>query len=128
MALNGVLVSNPAPLQLFHGAARLGADYHADQWAQDARRCGHDVQVRRFPAEWSRGRQAGRWRNQEMVGVFSEVGGGVCLAFLRDGTPGTTHAIQCAARRSNIITVIFDYAQADRIEADMRERLPPPLT
>lgn len=123
LALNGVLLASTSPLVLFHGAARFGADLHADQWAAEARRLGSDVQVRRFPAEWSRGRWAGRWRNQEMVGVFSEEGGGVCLAFLRNGSPGTTHTIQCAARRSNILTVIFDYSQAERIEADMTERL-----
>jgi len=71
---------------------------------------------------WSQGRAAGRSRNAEMIGVFSEEGGGLCLAFLRDNSPGTTHAIQCAAKRSNILTTIFDYAQAERIEADLRER------
>jgi hypothetical protein len=81
------------------------------------------VDVRRFPADWTHGgKRAGFARNAEMVAVFSEGGGGLAVAFLRDASNGTTHCIGQLAKRSNVLTTIIDWNQRDAVEADMRDR------
>ena len=111
-------------MELFHGSAVLGADRWANMWAEDINRlCPGSVVVYRYPADWTRGgKRAGFARNAEMVGVFSDTGGGLAVAFLRDRSNGTTHCIGQLAKRSNIMTTIIDWNQRDAVEADMRDR------
>ncbi len=84
-----------------HGCAR-GADFLA---AQAARKLGWHVED--HPAGWERhGRRAGPRRNAEMVAL----GAGICLAFIKDGSPGATH---CAglAEKATILTRRFTPGQ-----------------
>lgn len=72
---------NDAPT-IVHGACPTGADFLADQLAQEYRAC-----VERHPAEWAVfGKRAGFVRNSAMV----ELGADICLAFIRNGSRGAT--------------------------------------
>lgn len=73
-------------LVIVHGACPAGADALADLWCRR-----HGVPVERWPADWTRhGRAAGHRRNADMV----TAGALLCLAFIRDASPG---ASTCAA-------------------------------
>ena len=90
-------------LTVVHGAA-LGADLAADKWV---RRGGHPLEVKaeRHPANWvGHGRGAGIVRNNRMIGK----GADLCLAFVRDRSPGAEH---CAteAERAGITVRSLDY-------------------
>jgi hypothetical protein len=74
------------PIVVVHGACSRGADAIASAWC---RRYG--VREERHPADWRMGRGAGPARNQAMV----DLGADVCMAFIRDGSPGASH---CAER------------------------------
>lgn len=72
-----------------HGGAR-GADSMA---GAEARSRGWLVEV--YRADWSQyGKRAGIVRNLKMVNL----GADICLAFIRDGSPGATHCAKAAER------------------------------
>lgn len=80
---------NGRELIVIHGGAR-GADSIAGDIAR--RHTSLGVVERVYPARWSEyGRRAGRIRNQQMVDMKPDL----CLAFIKDGSPGATH---CAER------------------------------
>jgi len=71
-----------------HGACPTGADQLAEELAQEYR-----VRTERHPADWKGlGRGAGFIRNAQMVNL----GADICLAFIRNGSRGATHAAALA--------------------------------
>lgn len=83
-------------LTVVHGDGPDGADAIADQWA--TRRQGEGVSVARIPAAWSRlDRRAGILRNQYMIDLHWNAD--FLFGFLRDNSPGTTHALAYARER-----------------------------
>lgn len=83
---------------LVSGACPKGADNLAERcW----RHWGGTVE--RMPAEWARcGRSAGFCRNRAMA----RSGVDVCVAFIRAGSRGATHAVECA-RREGVPTYMW---------------------
>lgn len=85
-------------IMLVHGACPEGADRIA---ADFARRRGWDVEA--HPADWAHyGNRAGQIRNERMVSL----GADVCLAFIRDQSPGASTTV-FKARRKGIRTVVW---------------------
>lgn len=72
-----------------HGDCPRGADAMADNEASR-----HPCGIERHPADWSKGKGAGFARNAEMV----RLGADVCLAFIRNGSPGATHTAGLAEK------------------------------
>lgn len=100
-------------LVVVHGCAR-GADTAADRWVRAGR---HPLSVtaERHPANWSEhGRSAGMLRNRRMVAA----GADVCLAFVRDASPGAQHCAR-EAERADIPVQWLDYAD---LPASLPER------
>lgn len=80
----------PEEVIIVHGDASRGAD----RMARDIARRSHWMVDEAHPADWSWGKGAGFARNQLMV----DLGADVCLAFIRNGSPGATHCARIAAK------------------------------
>lgn len=79
------------PAVIVHGACPSGADAMASWWVRRFKFLG--VAEERHPADWrAHGRAAGPRRNAEMVSL----GADVCLAFIRSGSRGASHAAALA--------------------------------
>ena len=87
-ALIEVTAGRPGPHVVVHGACPTGGDAIADRIAAEL-----GLTVERHPARWRRyGRSAGYRRNAEMVALGAEV----CLAFIRDSSPGASMTARLA--------------------------------
>lgn len=83
-------------IALVHGACPDGADAMADLWGQM-----HGVEIETHPAKWKEfGKRAGYVRNALMV----KMGADVCVAFIKDRSPGATMTANLA-ERSGITTI-----------------------
>ena len=88
-ALAVILDRHPEGVLLVHGACPRGADAIAAAYA--VRTPGYRTEA--HAADWGRyGRSAGYRRNAEMVAL----GADGCAAFIRGGSPGSTHAVRLA--------------------------------
>ena len=77
-------------------------------------------QVERHPADWATGRGAGFARNAAMV----TLGAAACLAFIRDNSPGASHAARLAGQ-AGIPVHRYDHPGP---EGQEQEKAPPGLT
>jgi hypothetical protein len=92
-ALTELTAGQPGPHVVVHGACPTGGDALADRIAADL-----GLPVERHPADWRRfGRSAGYRRNAAMVAL----GADVCLAFIRDSSPGASMTA-CLAEEARI--------------------------
>ena len=100
---------------LVSGACPRGADAIAERlWVS------WGGPVERHPADWGTGRWAGLARNAAMVAA----GADVCLAFIRDGSPGASHAAQLAAL-AGILVRRYDHPEQVQVKSG---KAPPGLT
>lgn len=138
-------------LTVVHGDCGQGADEIAARWVDRKNLAGWPVDQQRCPADWSapcegrcrghrRGRRrngaefcpaAGMYRNEDLAAALnaqlpSHPGGGFCEAFIRDGSPGATHAARYA-HSLRIPTETTSWPQRHRTRtrlAPRPERLP----
>lgn len=103
-------------LVVVHGACRTGADRIADGWARR-----HGVATETHPADWAAGPGAGPARNAAMVATSPDV----CLAFIRDGSPGATGCAD-AAERAGIPTTRHTAVQREPAADTAPPDLAPP--
>jgi YspA, cpYpsA-related SLOG family len=90
---DAAIAANVPMVTVVHGACPNGADELADQWVRWYR--GKTlVLAERHPALWTKyGKRAGIVRNEIMVSR----GADLCLAFIRDDSPGATHCAELAS-------------------------------
>lgn len=82
-------------LTLVSGKCSRGGDAIGENWARVRQAEGWPVESETHPADWkAHGRRAGIVRNNVMVAP----GADMCVAFWRDGSSGTAHCMQAAAR------------------------------
>lgn len=81
---------------LVHGDCPDGADSHADEWGRKRKAEGFPIVIETHPADWKgpRKRGSGYARNAEMVNL----GADLCLAFILDESPGSTHCSKLAEK------------------------------
>lgn len=90
------LLDKHGSIVVVHGACPTGADEQADDWAGTRELDGYPVKAEPHPADWKgpRKRGAGFARNAEMV----KLGADLCLAFILDGSNGSTHCSELAEK------------------------------
>ena len=88
----------PEYATIVHGDNPLGADFFASVLAST-----FGTREERHPAMWNiYGKSAGPIRNLEMI----ELGADICLAFIKDNSPGASHCA-LAAKTAGIPTYIW---------------------
>ena len=82
---------------IISGAAR-GADAMAKRWADE-----NDIEIIEYPADWSKGLDAGFVRNRQIIGECDQ-----CIAFWDGKSPGTEHSIRlCRAWKKPVRNEYF---------------------
>lgn len=100
---------------LLSGGCPFGADVICEDYARDV--CGW--QIERFEADWERyGKKAGYIRNAHMV----EQDPDLCLAFIRDGSPGASMTANLAEKHG-IPTIRYTYTPRGGVFRNARNRL-----
>ena len=96
-------------VQVMHGGCKNGADKIVDEIARR-----HHWGRLIMPADWAHyGRAAGQIRNERMV----KIGADVCLAFIRDKSPGASTTAR-KADQAGIRTVVWRH-EDDRVWLDV---------
>ncbi len=112
-ALQQLYEGHGETLVVVHGACPRGADAIAARWCDRA-----GVAVEEYPADWTpHGRAGGFRRNATMVATHPKL----CLAFIRNASPGATHCARLA-EAAGIPTV----RHADRPDRDSGPPAPRP--
>lgn len=101
-----------AAITVVHGAAN-GADAIAGAWAREMAADGWPVTEEPHPAVWSTGgRGAGMARNARMVAL----GADVCVAFIRDNSPGASACAEMARRKGIPVIVVAWERRGEEIQ------------
>lgn len=84
---------------LVHGACPEGADAWADSYWSNFR----SGEIERWPAHWDQlGKAAGFIRNHNMARTKPDL----CLAFIRDNSPGATHCLE-QVKREGLPAIVY---------------------